>query len=545
MGKYTLWQPGRAFCDRFELQMKQAFVPARGYHVAVSLFDPQTTAPLPENSGNGPFVGWVASPGPMLTPAERDSARFDFDGINCWIMRWTTADGITLNLHWGTGDWQPRPVTLFVHVLNANGDLVGPPDAPLGGDVYPAFLWGQNERTYDQTLDVPLAPGDYTVYACTTRRREHASPPSIRRVGLCPITAPCWGPRRSNNRRLLVGHPSRPITPTGCKMASKTVIKETNPMRIVWVLYLFLLLAVTVRAQDSPPIVYYYDPYAMAWSWNAPGTEARLLGVGVIPQTSYIAPGWSPHGKWFAGASIEGSLHQGYADYLPWAVSADGKRRVTAIDDYRTARLWWSPVDDLLFAMGPTGDPFVDPNTGSDTGFLVVRLAIIDPEQDAVLVSVDIGQPASYYDGNDYLYQPGSPAMPILWTADGRYVIAAHYDISAPQGQIVYEILDAQTRTASAHAVPAAVQALGVSPAGALVYSLADKPGLVLESLTTGETLRFQESALADLGGDSLIWNSDGDYALIERNGVWLLDVRGRALKRIAPDVGWHYDVSL
>lgn len=165
MGKYTLWQPGRAFCDRFEVQVKQAFVPARGYRVAVSLFEPQTTAPRPENNGNGPFVGWAASPGPALSAAERDSARFDFDGITLldYALE-ATADGITLNLRWGTGDWQPRPVTLFVHVTDANGDLVGPPDAPLGGDVYPAFLWGANERTFDQSVAAPLSPGDYTVY---------------------------------------------------------------------------------------------------------------------------------------------------------------------------------------------------------------------------------------------------------------------------------------------------------------------------------------------------------------------------------------------
>jgi hypothetical protein len=166
MGKYTLWKPNAAFCDRFDLIQRQDFLPARGYRIAVSLFDPQTTQPIPDDAGIGPFVGWLASSGVTLSADERDSAQYDFGGV--LLLDYSlnrTSDGFTLDLQWGTSDWQARPVTLFLHVTDAAGNLVGPPDAPLGGETYPAFLWGDNERTYEHTVNVSLPAGEYTVYA--------------------------------------------------------------------------------------------------------------------------------------------------------------------------------------------------------------------------------------------------------------------------------------------------------------------------------------------------------------------------------------------
>jgi hypothetical protein len=167
MGKYTNWQPNRAFCDRFQLNIQSDLLPARGYKVAVSLFEPETIEGLPENNGQSPFVGWMASPGETLPAAEQAAAAFDFGGL--YLLDYaleTTANGIDLTLHWGTGEWQAKPVTLFVHVQDSAGDLVGQLDMPLGEEIYPAFLWGKHERTFDATYPIAIEgdAGEYTVF---------------------------------------------------------------------------------------------------------------------------------------------------------------------------------------------------------------------------------------------------------------------------------------------------------------------------------------------------------------------------------------------
>lgn len=167
MGRYTNWQPNRAFCDEFTLTQHKPFEAGRGYRVAVTLFDPQTTAPLPDNNANGPFVGWAAVPGPVLDAPAQENAPFNFDGLYLLDYEMTVQNNL-LNLltQWGTGNWSPRPVTFFVHVFDSAGSLVGQFDTLLGEDTYPVWLWGQNERAYEQAYSIPLTAA---VYPLTVR----------------------------------------------------------------------------------------------------------------------------------------------------------------------------------------------------------------------------------------------------------------------------------------------------------------------------------------------------------------------------------------
>jgi hypothetical protein len=166
MGLYTYWQPGRAFCDGFMLEPRQTPAPGQGYRVAIGLFDPASMERVAEDTGKT-FVGWITSPGESLT--EDDAAMFDFEGV--YLLDYAVSDdGDMLNVtaSWGTGDWQPRALTAFIHLMDANGQLVGQLDTPLGGDEYPSILWGDYERTYTAhypvTLPESIPPGDdYTI----------------------------------------------------------------------------------------------------------------------------------------------------------------------------------------------------------------------------------------------------------------------------------------------------------------------------------------------------------------------------------------------
>jgi hypothetical protein len=160
MGLYTHWQPGRAFCDRFTLEAREAVPEAgHGYHIAIGLFNPVTLERVPEATGKT-FVGWIGSPGAPLT----ESPAFDFEGVYLLDYELTTEEDIlTVTASWGTGDWQPRALTAFIHVLDANGQLVSQLDTPLGGEDYPSMLWGDHERTYESTYQLELPPEAHTV----------------------------------------------------------------------------------------------------------------------------------------------------------------------------------------------------------------------------------------------------------------------------------------------------------------------------------------------------------------------------------------------
>ncbi len=159
MGLYTYWQPGRAFCDRFTLEERQVPEAGHGYRVAIGLFDPVTLERIPEATGKT-FIGWIGSPGAPLT----DRPLFDFEGVYLLDYALSTEDDrLTVTALWGTGDWEPRALTAFIHVIDANGELVSQLDTPLGGDEYPSMLWGDFENTYMATYELALPPDAQTV----------------------------------------------------------------------------------------------------------------------------------------------------------------------------------------------------------------------------------------------------------------------------------------------------------------------------------------------------------------------------------------------
>ncbi|MCU0513285.1 MAG: glycosyltransferase family 39 protein [Anaerolineae bacterium] len=199
MGQYTLWQPGRAFCDRFTPQRVIAPVPARAYRVLVNLVAPDGGERLPPANGSG-MIGRVAAPGPALTAAEQSAAAAELEGLLLLTATAQRVEGrITIQAAWGTAaGWSPRPVTVFWHVMAGDVLLAGY-DEPLLPQ-YPADLWGPAERTgratYTLSLPEAAAGQPLTLYAgvyladgqrLSITRSRFASTPD-QRLAL-PITA--------------------------------------------------------------------------------------------------------------------------------------------------------------------------------------------------------------------------------------------------------------------------------------------------------------------------------------------------------------------
>jgi hypothetical protein len=162
LGLYTDWLPGHAFCDRFTLQTEHPVEPGHGYRVAIYLFNPETGEQAAEANGKT-LVSWVGAPGPALADAH---PQYRFDGVYLLRVDWKVDGGaLAIQTDWGTGEWQPRPLTFFAHVVDSKGELAGQLDTPLGGDDYPAFLWGNHEQTWSTTyrLLLPAKAGAYTL----------------------------------------------------------------------------------------------------------------------------------------------------------------------------------------------------------------------------------------------------------------------------------------------------------------------------------------------------------------------------------------------
>jgi hypothetical protein len=165
MGSYTYWRPNAAFCDRFSAVTNDAVRPGVAYRVSVGLFDRADSRPLPDNDGKPLLVGYVHGAQPPLTPTELAGAAFRFDEI--YLLNVTMVDqGNVLNLetHWGTGAWQPRPITLVVRVVDMAGKPFVQQVLPFGGPNYPPNEWESNARISDQEdrIFLPqLPPGQY------------------------------------------------------------------------------------------------------------------------------------------------------------------------------------------------------------------------------------------------------------------------------------------------------------------------------------------------------------------------------------------------
>ncbi|MCB9078241.1 MAG: phospholipid carrier-dependent glycosyltransferase [Anaerolineaceae bacterium] len=81
----------------------------------------------------------------------------------------------TLQLYWHTNTTPTTDYTVFVHVIDAGGDLAAQADAPPAAGAYPTSLWDSGETIIDTRPLPDLPPGRYTLrlglYDPTTGQR--------------------------------------------------------------------------------------------------------------------------------------------------------------------------------------------------------------------------------------------------------------------------------------------------------------------------------------------------------------------------------------
>lgn len=173
----TFWRPG---LDTIAAQQQVSFTgdspPPGRYWLAVALYNPATgqRLPLAEQPGDSPdtfFIGPLKAPlasPPFsgLLPHET----FTFGNViklaNFNLANPVLAAGETLQLEllWQTIQTPPLDYTVFVHLLDSQGNLVAGHDAQPVNNSYPTTIWTPGEHILDRhALEIPadLSPGSY------------------------------------------------------------------------------------------------------------------------------------------------------------------------------------------------------------------------------------------------------------------------------------------------------------------------------------------------------------------------------------------------
>lgn len=177
-GRYAtlLWQPGEIFQDRYTLSpMADTAVPGRG-RVVVSLHPWGNLAEALPVTVNGLPVGdeltlaqlKIAPLHPPGYQPEREThVTFGQEAILLgYDVAETAVAGTSLpvTLYWQALEPDGRDYTVFIHLLNTNGELVAQADGPPQQNRYPTSIWEAGEQIKDEhqvTLPTDLPPGSY------------------------------------------------------------------------------------------------------------------------------------------------------------------------------------------------------------------------------------------------------------------------------------------------------------------------------------------------------------------------------------------------
>ncbi|MBN1992987.1 MAG: hypothetical protein JW953_09815 [Anaerolineae bacterium] len=172
----TFWRPGLdEIAARHNVILTEQLAPGR-YWLAVSLFDPATgrRLPLTHAHGDSPdtfFAGPLKAPLPPpdenIPPLEQEVIFGDvakLSGFQADQLAVTAGEPVKIALLWEAVTPSGLDYTVFVHLLDANLNLVAGYDAqPLDGH-YPTSIWSAGERILDpHVLPLPasLPPGQY------------------------------------------------------------------------------------------------------------------------------------------------------------------------------------------------------------------------------------------------------------------------------------------------------------------------------------------------------------------------------------------------
>jgi 4-amino-4-deoxy-L-arabinose transferase-like glycosyltransferase len=204
----SMWRPGEKVADR-QFMWVYPEAPAGRYWLALAFYDYARDARLPVTGGFAPDtirLGPLKIPMPAVTKMPADvqaqSARFGDVARLLGYRLASQPDRFTLSLYWQAEKPDDIDYTVFVHLLNAAGQMVAGQDSQPVGGRYPTSIWEPGEIVPDErsfaTGDLP--PGTYQLevgmYVVATGERlsvalpDGTTEPARRLVLTTPVQVP-------------------------------------------------------------------------------------------------------------------------------------------------------------------------------------------------------------------------------------------------------------------------------------------------------------------------------------------------------------------
>jgi len=159
------WTPGETMPLSYSLPVPADAAPGR-YRLVAGVFDiiHQQRMPLPTGEGSAAVATFkVALPPSTSLPGHRLNADF---GHMIQLSGYTlapTPEGLSVTLFWQARRVPDADYTIFVHLVDADGEMVAQADAqPLDGQ-YPTSIWGPGESVVDERR-IPVPAGEYQVF---------------------------------------------------------------------------------------------------------------------------------------------------------------------------------------------------------------------------------------------------------------------------------------------------------------------------------------------------------------------------------------------
>ncbi len=161
----SLWQPRQAFCDVVHARV-EPWTPAPAvYAIEVGVYDAQGSGRLELADSSLPVVGQLIVRG-VPPPAPQHSTWYDLGGqitLEGYDAPAQAQAGqpFSLTLHWQAQAVPLDNYTVFVHVVDASGQLVAQHDNYPHNGIYPTWAWAKDEAVADaHTFTLPA--GSYT-----------------------------------------------------------------------------------------------------------------------------------------------------------------------------------------------------------------------------------------------------------------------------------------------------------------------------------------------------------------------------------------------
>ena len=157
------WQPGDLLRDPHDLPIPPMFPPDT-YELVVGLLDPHQARLKVNQADHLPLTRITTIdrphvfelPRPQIPLAVTFGNQAQLIGLDLPTLRVKAGDQLPLTLHWQAMDTLDKSWTVFVHLINGDGEIVSQQDQIPGGGQYPTTGWLPHEYLADSySLDIP------------------------------------------------------------------------------------------------------------------------------------------------------------------------------------------------------------------------------------------------------------------------------------------------------------------------------------------------------------------------------------------------------